>query len=405
METDVYVELLETIGGSRQLRNIKRYSISGGFDDPFDRASITLFSNDIQKLREVTTPLLPFRIYIANRLQFNGRIDRRSISANGEITIEGRDYRAAMCDAHVDPNAVIKKGTPLDIAILTATKAVHIVRVRPGGFNEMRFIMTGYNYQTDPQRDPLDYETEDNRPKDSSQGIFEYVNPLAKRYGFVIQTTPYLGQICLAQPEYRQEPIYSFRRTIEGTGNNVLSGTSDEDYSNMPTYIEGYGSTQRKGDKARKMNFALDVANDSEFGQLDAVQFILNGVDFERPIPVTGRYFPSDSDAQPHEIQLYRPIFINDKEIKNEDELKNKVYRELAERTAETLNLEYDLDGHVHGDTNYIYGYDTMARVTDEIAGVYENLYVRHRSLDYSEGQGQTTRLRLIRPNSYLISP
>jgi prophage tail gpP-like protein len=393
---DVYIQAYTSISDFVRLDKIESYTTHGSFLDPFDTFSITLWDPDLAKLRKLTRFWTPIRFYVANRLQFRGKVDTQEIHDDGTVTITGRSYLGAMVDAHLDPKAVSKKGTALDLAVLTGTKAVALVRARAGGFNEMRHVMTGYAFNQTPEKDFTQSLIENERWQDE-EGIYEYADRLCKRHGFLVQATPYEGQITLCRPEYRQPAIYRlYRSATNQTGNNnILTGSVRRDGSRIPTYIEAMNYTQRPGDKSRKFTGKIDVFNDTAFGQIPEIKDVALQV-------VSGRSFPSDEDAQPDEFHVYRPLFFKDKNSKHQLETEQHLSRELAERTKESLTCTYTVQGHKDRASGFLWGYDTIVRVDDEIGGIAEDMWIEGRTFNYSK-EGQQTTLTLIRPNSYVL--
>lgn len=402
---DVYLEVFTSLSSFKRIDTIESYSTSSHFADPMDTFTCTMFSADFATLRTLTHPLAPLRFYIAGRLQFRGRIDTQEIQDDGTITITARSYLAEMADCHLDPKAACNAGTTLNIAVLRAAKAVDMWAVRSTGFREMRYILTGFDFNMDPEKDFTKSKTDYEKAlhEGHGEGIYEWADRLCKRQGFLIQAAPNEGQISLCRPEYRQPPIYHFIRSVSNPNTtNMLTCHVKRDYSRVPTYMEVYNYTQRPGDKARHFNGKIDVFNDTEFSKIPEVSLIAHGNDTQGAIAVSGRFYPDDNDAQPNEYNLYKAIFSKDEKSKTGVEIQNHMMRELAERTKDTLVLTVTLQGHRDPVSKYLYGIDTIALVDDELGDVHENMWVESRTFSYA-GSGQQTTLTLVRPNSFII--
>lgn len=368
------------------------YELDSAFTTLTDGFSARLYADDLEKLRNLTRPLQPVTWYVNGKEQCIGRIDSQSIDNDGVISISGRDYLAAIGDSFID-NTTIKKGTPIKDAILKVLKPFGITTVED--YTKVRNTQSGASpYSGAPPVDINSLKCEEIK-SNPNEGAFEFIKRIISRHGILLMPGSSRSAVCLTAPEYRSEPLFTFTRFRNGSHNNVISGSVERDYSEAPTVIVATGRTGGSGETAKSINVeapGFGPSSPSPLGKVQEVSDITSG-------SVIAKRLKTADSGDPN--LLYRPLYIKDTESKTQKELDKFVKRELANRLKGTLAVSYTLAGHSDPKTGYLYAVDCMAKTEDEIAGVFEALWIEKRTFSYSEGSGPTTNIQLWRPASF----
>lgn len=392
-EDSLSVELEET--GELVSTGIVSYEIDSDYLTPTDGWSFTVYSeSEPAELRRKWAPLQLVKLYLNGNLQVAGRIDGNEGSgSDGALSVFGRDYLAGAVGGGVDPTLAFRKGIGLGDAILDILRPWGITTVYDAGGNLTRNLLTGKQpFSGAPPRDFKSAKTDEFKASEG-QGAFELAERLAARHGFTLQ--PAGGErsrVVLGEPEYRQAPLYRIER---GTGSkNVETASARRDYSNVPTVTiaKGRGAGEgAKGVAAIKSQFPTFL---QPIGDNTEVQRITAGRTQDT------RLDPKKSPGDPR--KLYAPLYYQDADSRNVDQLERGVRRMVAERLRDTLTYTCTLRGHSDPDTGAVYAVDTMAEVTDTVDDVEETLWVMSCKR-YNRGQGPRTDLVLIRPESFAL--
>ncbi len=413
-------------GPDRYEYNFVSYSLNSSYLTPTDGWNFTVTDpNDPAALRRTWRPLQPVKLYIDNQLQVQGRIDRIEGTGPGgaQLQVHGRDYLADLVDGGADPAVRFTKEQDLGAAILSVTKAFGIVTIGSGGFNLTRNLLTGKKpYNGEPQKDFRASKLEDFKIE-QNQGAFEVINKIAARYGLTIQPSAARDTICLSEPEYRQEPLYTFTRP-----GNIMDATAVRDYSSVPTITiatcrvagskKSYASVIPSAETySRQYKVPIDVAEAetaksaaatssttplvlnfavSDLSQNAEVKRIIEGVIEDV------RFNPKKEGVAGNGGKLYRPLYYNDEDSRKRAHVVRGVQRVVSEKLRDTLQYECSIRGHSDPDTGAVYAVDTIAHVSDGTEDLDENLWVMERTFE-NTGSGPVTHLKMIRPGSYLI--
>jgi prophage tail gpP-like protein len=388
--------------------NIEAYRINGDYLTPTDEWEVTLYNHkDPAQLRRIFRPKRPIKLYLGDTLQMVGRIDGHEGTGNGQrsLRVYGRDYLADLVDAGIDPAVRIKKGESLWALLLTAFEPWGI-DTSIGNFDAMRNATTGKNpFTGQPARDFKALTVEESKPT-AGQGAFEWGSGIAARHGATIQPSTKRNEICICEPEYNQGALYQFTRKKSGEC-NIESGTARVDWSDVPTVTVATGRGAASGTKATGLALTVPSFSEgspSELYKNREIQYTITGPNsgvaavesvFNPKQKVTVLY---DSPAP-----WYCPMYYQDKESKNREQLERGVRRMLSERLRKTLMYEVEVQGLCDRASGAVYGLDTIAHVTDEIEDVDEDLWIFGRTLTQDPGRGPTTRLQLIRPKSLML--
>jgi len=397
------------IEGVGTYANIESYRITSDYLTPTDEWEVTVYDNkDPASLRRIFRPKRPIKLYLDGNLQLVGRIDGHEGTGNGQrsLRIHGRDYLGDLVDAGVDPSLRIKKSESLGGALLLAF-APWGIDTSVGNFDAMRNATTGVNPYTGrgTARNIPDLTVEDSKPN-LGQGAFEWGSALAARHGATIQPSTQRNEICLCEPQYDQDVLYQLIRARDQSG-NIVSGTARVDWSDVPTVTIASGRAVASGKKAAGLSLELPSFSEgspSELYKNQQIQYTLTGPNSGVAV-VEKLYNPKEKVTTLYDSPApwYCPMFYEDRQSKNQDQLERGLRRMLSERLRKTLTYEAEIQGIYDKASGAIYGIDTIAHVVDEIEDVDENLWVFGRTLQQNPGSGPMTTLQLIRPGSFVL--
>ncbi len=401
----VEIEGFRRFGNNQEFgTNIKSYNIDSSYFVATDGWSFTVHDEDEPALlRRVFKPLQPVKIYIDDALQVVGRIDKTEGTGDGSaLMVSGRDYIADLVDGSADPAVRFKKGVDIGDAILQVTRVFGVVSIF-AGFSLTRDLLTGKQPFVGEARDFKEAKHDEFKVS-YNQGAWQVIEKIAARHGFTIQPTQDRSSIALAEPQYGQPALYTLHRTIDGLNTNVLTGKATRDYSKVPSFTIAQGRGGRGGGKISGLNVFLPSFGEDAptvLGRIDEVQRIVFSEDFRRPLMVLDRLKPG-FELPPNAGLLYRPMYYQDTDSRNRDQLERGARRMIAERMRDTLTYRCTVRGHSDPQSGAIYAQDTIANIKDEIEDVDEVLWLQERTLR-NDGSGPETDLVFIRPDSYLL--
>ncbi len=413
------VEFEET---GEQWTNVTEYSIASSFITPTDAWSFTVYDDDPIKLRRLFYPLRPVKLYIGDRLQVVGRIDRTIGSGGGSsaLRVFGRDYLANIVMGGVDPRVRVTTGMTLADAILAALKVFGIteietnvdeVRSKAMGTKryESKFVPSGLALFKDslnpdtramaellPQREikvAVNEPIGDAKPSEG-QGAFDWCDRLAARQGLTVQPGSKRTSIAVVRPDFSRSPAYVLKRP-----GNIEDATASRDYGELPTTTNISSRVTKKKGATAPTGFrsypASGPNSPASLWLVDEGQRIFGGSAIIEETPPEG----SSIGPPAH----YQPLFQVDNESKDEKQLDNGARRILADRMRRTLEYQCTVTGHADPVSSATYTVDNMALVEDGVEDVNETLWLIERELGYQKGAGKQANLTLVRPASYVL--
>lgn len=392
------------VEGVGMFDNIESYRINSNYLTPTDAWEVVVYDHaDPRSLRRIFRPLRPVKIYLDGNLQAIGRIDSIEGTGTGEtsLRVQGRDYVADLMDGGVDPALRVKKDQALDQLLLEAFKPWGITTV-VSNFDASRNAMTGkVPFTGAPRKDFRPLKTEDFKPSDG-EGAYEWVNKIVARHGATIQPSTRRNEICLAEPEYRQGPLYTLARP-----GNILGATAQRDWSDVPTVTSAKGRGAASGSSASPLAITARTFSEgspSELYKNTEIQFTITGPNSGVAV-IEELFDPKSKVAVLYDspAPCYRPMYYSDKDSKTRDQLEHGLRRMLSERLRKTLTYSCRLRGVVDQESGAVYAVDTMATVRDDVEDVDEDLWIMERTLTQSKGGGPMTELKLIRPGSVVL--
>lgn len=389
---------------------VTAYEIDSDFLTATDGWSITVFDEERPRdLRRTFRPLRGIRLYIDGNLQLVGRIDKTHGGEGSSLVVSGRDYLADACDGGVDPSLKFLKGVDIGDAILAILKPFGITTIASGGFALTRNILTGQRpYFGAPARDYKAAKLEDFKAT-PGLGAFELASKIAAHHGFLLQPVPTdPASIALCEPEFRQSPLYQISRYVDGLEGNALTSSASRDYSRVPTVTLATGA----GGGSGGATVARTKAEIPTFSSAKSPGNLASNTEVQRIITapnnvidvVEKRRDPRKPDPTVYGSKRprYCPMFYEDKEARNTEQLERGMRRMIADRVRETLVYTCTVRGHTDPDSGATWAVDTIAFVQDAVEDVSEPLWVQQRRFA-NDGGGATTQLQLIRPGSFVL--
>lgn len=388
---------------------VTAYEIDSDFLVATDGWSITVYDDtDPSSLRRTFRPLRGIRLYIDGNLQLVGRIDStRGVADSSALTVSGRDYLADACDGGADPALKFLKGVDIGDAILSVLRPFGITTIASGGFALTRNILTGRRpYFGAPARDYRAAKIDDFKAT-AGVGAFELANRIAAHHGFMLQPVPTdPTAIALCEPEFRQAALYRLERYTDGLSGNVLTSSASRDYARCPTVTVATGGAVAGGSAVAKTRSEIPTFSSSKSpGNLASnaeVQRIITGPNNIVDVVEHRRGKKPDTTVYGSTRPRYCPMYFEDKDARNIEQLERAARRMIAERTRETLVYSCTVRGHTDPASGATWSVDTIADVRDAVEDVAETLWIQARKIA-NDGSGATTQLKLIRPGSYVL--
>lgn len=386
-------------------QGIEEYRINSSWLTPTDGWSFTVYDDENPaQLRTTFRPWQPIKLEINGQQQILGRIDK--IESAGEsgaaLTVSGRDYLADAVDGTVDPAIQIKKEMDLAQAMLEIFRPFGIVTIL-GEYNLTRNILTGVSALKGKPRKNFKQAHPDEFKPAENEGVFQFAEKLVARHGFAIQPADNRGTIGVFEPHDLQDPQYELSRP-----GNILNARASRDYTDVPTVAMARGragdvSAEIKGTRSEYPTFGIDTLNPitkipeirrTIFSE-GAVKEILireHRFDLKKPDAVIYGFSPP----------VYKPLFYQDKDSKNQEQLEYGLKKMVAERLKKTLDYTCTVRGHVDANSGALWAINTVAHVVDELEQINERLWLYERDF-YNEGKGPMTSMKFMRPDSYYL--
>lgn len=392
------------------------YDFSSDFLTPTDSFSFVLGVGDgglPERERAALKLGARVRLYVEHLILADGRIDAIEIAADRRggttYTIHGRDRLGQTLDAVVDPTFQLKSG---------GTLAEMLKRLfAPYGWSDDAHFAIDNEANRDartgnratPSRGKGGVELRKKKLASivlhqtkpyNHESVFHFASRVAQRHGLWIWASADGETLIVGKPHFKQEPIFTLRRTANGES-NVLSGSVRYDLTDQPSIlmadsfnVGGSGEFGKGRSKAYVVNPLLGLTDEGE--NIPAVTALLakHPGAVENTVPAASFAFRADGVP-------FRPLFLHDDESKTQEQLNAFVKREMSLLYRKALAAHYTVEGH--GQTSdgafVAWAPDTVVEVVDDVAGLHESLYVLGVHFSKSRA-GTTTRLDLIRLHS-----
>lgn len=395
---------LELPGPNITLTGFLEYSFTQHFLDPSDAFTFTVAADRVtDKVRLAIEPGAEVRLRIMGVTLASGYIDSLECEAdrNGGTTfrISGRDRLGHAVDATANPSTVFKPGqTLLDVlSTLFGPFGWSGENAFPG-FDVSSAVGTaglGGQRVTKKGKVPKKVRLHQLQPY-PREGVFAFASRVAQRHGLWIWPTADGTQLVISIPDFDQDPLFELRRNRSGT-TNVLDGIVRWDSMHQPTLVvadgfSGGGPGKRSPIQAKMVNTAVFTTGDAR-AALDADLTLFSGA----------RELFGPQFDQPLFAPRHRLLCIQDEAAHTIEQLEHFLRREVALFQRESVTAHYTVQGH--GQISQKNGFlpwsvDSTVRVSDELAGLEEPMWILSKTFTKSREGGTKTRLELIRLNT-----
>lgn len=389
------------------------YSFASNFLTPSDGWSCTIGDGNLSdKERRALIPGARVRLYVDQNPLCDGFIESVSIDADRsggvQYTIEGRDRLGMAVDSIADPSLQFKKGATLAEVLKELFGPFGWVAddhfaisndanrdAKTGGIRGVPMTKGGKKKPPKPLKDFVLHQLKPH----NHEGVFAFASRITQRFGLWIWCSADGEQLIVNCPDFTQEPRYELRRLRDGT-TNVLSGSVKFDMTDQPSVLiaDGFSGGGEFG-KGRIKSYCINPyfgVDEDGFALDDVTQLLKKFPDAEQVLFVTQPYKRRRMNAP------IRPMFLHDEESKTQEQLNNFVRREMSLLLRKSMTAHYVVEGHgqiVNGAFTP-WDVDTIVTVKDDVAEVYERMYVLSRTFEKSRSGGTHTRLELVRLNS-----
>ena len=390
-----------------EINTFVEYEYNSDYLTPTDGWHFVIGDDVLQD--SIIKTLLPgtrVQMSINGHIQGDGLIDgvrvASSRSGGTEITIHGRDRLAQVVDSCMNPRLqLLPSMTALDAAksVLSSFGFDNYIIDNETNVN----LMTGARRGTPTSKKgkPLkNFELHQLKPY-PGEGCFAFLGRILQRLGLWFWLSADGNSVIVATPDFDQGSIYSLKHKRGPTDiyNNVITSTSDVDYSSQPSCIiaTGFGTGGENACGVFSLgvvNPAIDTDNSGTINAYPNTRFI--------------SWPDSPWIAPPVAMPFARPLFLHDEESKTPLELEYFLRREIALRARKTLTYRCEVEGHgvspTTGDvgeaSTIIWAVDTIVDVDDDISNIHEPLWILSRTFKKSRAGGTTTSLEAIRPHT-----
>lgn len=324
-----------------------------------------------------------------------GRCERVECGQSPSVLrLSGRDYLAELVQCDLDPAAIIKEGDTLKTAILSACGPIGITSVISDGGYETRTLRCGKPIgRKRTAVAPGEVKMQDLKPR-PGRSLWDWLSHLLSRHGLTAQPAGVRSALLLQDPDYEQPSMGTIRRSVKyGKQSNIVQSTAIRDGSRFVTCMLMTGQGGAEGESRTSNQKTYDVTavagvwNDQLTGLKD--------------FSVGARRKPPSAAAL-DDGSVYRFLYHQDKEARNQEQLLKSATRVVADRLKESLQYQVTIKGFRDPVSGVLYAPDTMVDVEDDVCDIHEPLWVAGRTFEDGHG-GPITRLTCWRPGSFSI--
>ena len=421
----------------KEITTWESYSLNKRFLTPTDAWTFVVDTADAS-LATILVPGAEVQLSVNGAPQCTGYIDKRRIEASESgtrITISGRDILGPVVDATVDPAFAFAASTTL-VTFLAALLApfgittiynsdlynYQVLTGWPAGVHKASggstvtaqnlggasIVGSTVSVDTQPTRPDLHTLQLTQAKPHAGEGVYAYIDRMLRRLGLTLWAMADGSGVVVDVPNYAGDATQQqirHKTDASSASNTVEPGSSvDFDLSEQPSVIvaTGFGS----GQDTQKSKLRVIMINE------------LTGLDDSGdPLPdilaIKARYpsavvLPLRSQlkalTRPQgDPKINRPFFLKDDESKNLQQLEAFVRREMGRRQQKALTCNYVVKGHT-SDGTHPWSVNTMTTVDDDVFGVSEPMWIVERTFSKTFGSGTRTAMKLIRPNTLMIS-
>lgn len=381
-------------------------------------------------------------ISLNDRVQCTGYVEKITSESSGggtQTTIQGRDILGPVVDSCIDPAFKFTAGsTLLDVAlsilkpfgidtiynaddlninvisgsIVPKPSTKSIVKVKNA---EGVATSTGKSVVSSKRKDLKTIKVDQIKPR-MGEGTQGFLDRVFRRFGYVLVAAADGSGIIAVQPDFtRGDPGAEgqlIHRVGIPDGNNIISGTKEDDLISQPSIIVGFGRSKGRDADHSSLKVIMvnelvgQVLGDFEIVESQIVKDIKARYPGAKVLPIRPELEPLLTFGRGESRAT--PMFFKDDESNTIEQLEAFVRREMAERQQKSRQLTYVVPGHTYkgaeerngsvGAVGYPWAINTTVNVFDDVLAVEGPYWVLEKTFRKSRSSGTTTELRLIRP-------
>lgn len=342
----------------RALRYWSDFSLDSDFLTPADAWSFS-FGSDAEwdRVKDVVLPDARVTVTLDGATQCTGWID--SVTASGEsstqITVNGRDILKPLVDSNVHPDTAIKSVTVTQLVEAVVDQIYNDNTPVIFSDNEAnRKLLTGKSVSGKSKNASHQKLVEYCRPQ-ANEGAFDFLSRNLRRFGLWLWGTAD-GNIVVSSPCYSQPASYVISRLRGDKTVQVKSASYTRDKTSVPSRV-----------------FVRGKAGGKEFAKGQC----------------KGAYVETG-------LRLYKPMYVVHDNAQSDAECEAFARQEMSEKLRNSEVYECTLAGVSDPITGAVYAVDTIAKVQDEVLGVFQDMWVASRTFKRSSAGATTTTLKLL---------
>lgn len=383
------VKLMHLASG-QELRGWTQYSLDRKFLTPTDAWSFT-FADELGALRDVVKGGDKVQILVNDYAQCTGYVER--IEQEGSVvTLTGRDILGPVIDSYVDPHLKFAKTMTVRQCVEQVVAPFGISTVEASDSANLNALTgTGVGYPSRPELATLTLEQAKPKP---GEGAHQFLKRILERQGLYLWAKGDGSGIVVDKPSFDTPALTVVtHRTTGGEANNVLRASMTKDFLSQPSCVVawGHGGGSEKGHTRTKSIVVNDlIPATPELAAILAAPDNAGAVK-QPPIPKLVTYQGLYGSSP-----LSRPLYVEDKDCKNQAQLDAFARRIMAEQRAKALQLRFTVLGHSF--VGVPWNVNTMVQVVDEDFGITDVFWCSGRTFRKSRSGGTTTDLELLLP-------
>lgn len=423
----ISVQLLDT---GRVLKTFDRFTLNSDYLQPVTTWNFDL-GGDTEEVQALMAELLPgarIQVSVNNNVTATGFVDRHELKTSRDggtaLAVQCSDILGPVVDGTVDPLTKFSAQSTItdvlasylhdyDIGVFYYTDDLNRNVLTGKGATSNQVLETkkvvnangdtvSVSVMGDSSIQTLTVKAL--KPK-WGEGTYAFLDgKLLKRFGLHLRAAADGTGVIVDSPNFDQAAIQRIRRnSTSPSSNNVEFGSATRSLYEQPAMICAVGKAG--GQEFVKVHTKVLMVNeivgvtDSAGTYATVVDQIIARYPTAKVLPVRNELFVHRDDFGPNIVA--RPLFLEDPDSRNIDQLEKFVRREMAKRQQKALEVTYELEGLTQDGAPY--AMNTVVDVDDDVLNIHEPLWVKSRKFTKSRGGGTRTELKLIRLHTLFL--
>lgn len=401
--------VLEFPSSGKRIENFTSYSFNSSFTTDTDEGTFTIGADQISNaIWEELAIDAVVRLTINGAPQATCHVSRfdpgQDRGGGSTVVITVRDFLGRVVDGHVDPRLEFNENQSL-LDVLEGVLADFGITAYDTSNEANRNILTGASRgipTTKKRGRPIKgFKIHQLKPK-MGEGAFAFLKRVAERFGLMVWMSGDGEFAIVGKPDFEQAPAYELVRSVsDPTRTNILGGRAPRDGTHQPAAIVAIG--HGGGGEYAKASIRAACINPAVSADLTKIKARYPEVVFDSYANLIKKRDGAAPrfDFAPFHIDAPRVLFFEDDESKDQAQLENFLVKKMAECLYRSVSAPYQIKGHsLNG---RIVSVDTTMSVQDDVARLWETMWLMDRTFAKSRGGGTTTSMNLIRLHSYEI--